>query len=132
MTWVVGAIGIIIALINVYYGISKDNIQKGEAEIKECVETLKKALQDSLDNKKHYKSHITYIESLIYLRLIRENNIKDLVVCFARDISYFCENTISEEDLLSSYKTTIEAIYNMNFSVCKYVLYTLKQKKTMR
>lgn len=128
MTWIVGAIGIIIALINVYYGISKDNIQKGEAEIKECIETLKKALQDSLNDKQHYKSHITYIESLIYLRLIKENNIQDLVVCFARDISYFCENTISEEDLLSSYKTAIEAIYNMKFSVYKYISYILKQK----
>lgn len=129
MTWIVAVIGVIIALINVYYGISKDNIQKGEAEIKECVETLKKALQDSLNDKQHYKSHITYIESLIYLRLIRENNIKDLVVCFARDISYFCENTISEEDLLSSYKTTIEAIYNMKFSTIEYIRYVLKQGK---
>ena len=128
MTWIVGAIGVVIALINIYYGISKDNAQKGEAEIKECADTLKKALQDVLNDKQHFKAHITYIESLVYLRLVGENKISNLVMSFARDISDFCEGSKNEEDLFSSYKMAIDKIYNMEFSVCKYLIYTLKTK----
>lgn len=129
MTWMVGVIGVLIAFINVFYGISKDNVQKGEAEIRECIETLKRALQDILDHKSNnYKSHITYIESLIYLRLVKENNIEKTITRFAGHISDFHENSISEEDLIGSYKTAIESVYNMKFSVCKYLFYIVKPK----
>ena len=128
MTWLVGTIGVVIALINIYYVISKDNTQKGEAEIKECVDTLKRALQDILNNKQHCKSQITYIESLTYLRLVKENNIGHLITRFACDISDFCEGSKSEEDLLSSYKTAIESAYSMNFSIYKYVYYIINRK----
>lgn len=129
MTWMVGLIGVAIALINVFYGISKDNVQKGEAEIRECIETLKRALQDILDHKSNnHKSHIAYIEGLTYLRLVKENNIEETITRFARDISDFRENSISEEDLIGSYKTAIESVYNMKFSVRKYLSYIVKPK----
>lgn len=128
MTWLVWTIGVVIALINIYYVISKDNTQKGEAEIKECVDTLKRALQDTLNDKQHCKSHITYVESLVYLRLVKENHMGHLITRFACDISDFYEGSKSEEDLLSSYKMTIENIYNMQFSTYRYIRYILKTK----
>lgn len=128
MTWIVGVIGVIIALINIYYGMSKDNAQKGEAEIKECVDTLKKALQDILDGKKNYKAHIAYIEGLAYLRLVRENGIDGYIMRFSRELSDFYEGSKGEEDLIGSYRSAVEAVYNMQFSICKYLIYTLKTK----
>lgn len=128
MTWVVGAIGVVIALINIYYGMSKDNAQKGEAEIKECADTLKKALQDMLDGKKNCKAHIAYIEGLAYLRLVKENELDGCIMRFSRELSDFYEGSRGEEDLIGSYKSAVDAVYNMKFSICEYLAYTFKQR----
>lgn len=127
MNWI-ALFGIFVALVNVYYLISKDNIQKGEAEIKECADTLKKALQDMLDGKKNCKAHIAYIEGLAYLRLVKENELDGCIMRFSRELSDFYEGSRGEEDLIGSYKSAVDAVYNMKFSICEYLAYTFKQR----
>lgn len=129
MTWIVALIGLVIALINIWYSMSKDAIQKGEAEIKECVETIKKALQDSImtRDKDKIKTTYTYIESLGYLRLVKENKLKDELYKFAETINDFCENNkMSDEDLFGAYKIIIEKIYTMKISTWKYIKFVFR------
>lgn len=124
MTWVIAAIGVMLTLVNVWYGMSKDAIQKGEAEIKECIDTIKKALQDALDKNININLTYTYIESLAYLRLINENNLRQALYGFAEKINDFCDGG-SEEDLFGEYKVIIEKIYTMKISTWKYICFVL-------
>jgi hypothetical protein len=116
---------IILTLINLVYLISKDNVQKGESDIKECLDILKKTFETTKteENQKKVKILIAQIESLSYLRLVKENNINIKDFCIATDD--FQNAIISEEDYIGKYKESVDKIYNMKFSVWKYIDYTL-------
>ena len=114
----IGLIALILSIINFIYLILKDKKQNIEVQRKECIDTLKNALKDVLNNKLHFKSHIAYVESLTYLKFVKNNiNSKILFIKFAQDISDFCEGSKNEEDLLGSYKDVINSIYIINMKL---------------
>ena len=79
MGWIVAAF---FGIINIAYLINKDNRQKGETEIKECVDVLKRTFETAMEAtpKIDLDALITQVESLSYLRLVKENNIIESIL----------------------------------------------------
>lgn len=127
MGWIVAAF---FGMINIAYLINKDNRQKGETEIKECVDVLKRTFETAMDAtpKIDLDALITQVESLSYLRLVKENNITESINAFATAASDFKSKSIGQEDFIGAYKDAIDVVYNMRISVIKYLMYILKSK----
>lgn len=115
----------IIALVNILYLLSKDNVNKGENEVNEMIKTVKQSLDDCLDNKKNTQIAVANVESLTYLRIARENNLSKYLLRFSLALSDYQETNSGAEKLIGEYKILLEKIYNVKYSILEYIKYTL-------
>lgn len=124
------AIATIIAFVNIFYLLNKDCISKGEAEILECLKTIKQSLDDISKNKNTPNNTINIdviianIENLVYLRLIKENEMQDDILKLSVSIYDYIEGTKDIESTMGVYKGLIEKLYNAKISLKKYLFYT--------
>lgn len=115
----------IIALVNILYLLSKDNVNKDENEVNEMIKTVKQSLDDCLDNKKNTQIAVANVESLTYLRIARENNLSKYLLRFSLALSDHRESNSGAEKLIGEYKILLEKIYNVKYSILEYIKYTL-------
>ena len=122
-------IAIFFTLINFVYLLTKDRFQKVDSERKECLSVLKDCFSEILnkDSKRNIMELVSNIETLRYLTIIKLNYIN--VNKFALAISDYDEKNISEERMLSEYKTLGEAIFGANIPLCEYIKGLLKNFK---
>ena len=122
-------IAIFFTLINFVYLLTKDRFQKVDSERKECLSVLKDCFSEILnkDSKRNIMELVSNIETLRYLTIIKLNYIN--VNKFALAISDYDEKNISEERMLSEYKTLVEAIFGANIPLCEYIKGLLKNFK---
>lgn len=124
-------IGLIFTAINIAYTILKDSVQRQESQAKECIDTLKKALYDSLnecDNKSLITANIAYVEGLKFISLISENDNKDSILKFSLAISDYHQKVLNQEELLNAYKEAIKEVYNSKITFYGHLKSIFHQK----
>lgn len=114
----------IIALANILYLLNKDNINKGENEVNEMLKTVKQSLDECFNDSKNTQVAAANIESLTYLRIAKENKLSIYLLKFSLALNDYQESNKNIEQLIGEYKTLLEKIYNVKYSLLEYLSYT--------
>lgn len=142
-SWAIGIFGAIIAIINVYYLLMKDTVNKKETEIAEILKIIESAMQEAIDNcynddkqnnkvdLKRLDIYLAKLEIVPNFRIIIENNLESKILEFSLALSDFKTGSKKREDLLGAYKEILEYIYKIEASSLKY-LYFLMYKKSFK
>ena len=119
-------ISITIALCAFIYALFKDCSQRWESEKETCIKTLNDCLEKTI-KKENVKDRyiIETVYTLIYIKLIENNELSKDIIKFTADADNFFENNgkTREEDLKGSYKSLCEKIYNSKPYFLKYFVY---------
>lgn len=140
-SFIIGIFGAIITIINIYYLLIKDTVNKKEAEVDETLRIIETAMNEAIDNIDNKHSDIVDLKKLdIYLakleiipnfRIIKENDLEDEFLEFSVALSDFKTGSKKREDLLGAYKKILNSIYQIKASSLKY-LYFLVYKKAKK